>query len=57
MNIYICPRCGTKFNDADLVMTKCSENLVGTYTQTHCPKCIGKPKPAYSLLDEMEVKI
>lgn len=58
MNIYKCPACGTKYNDADLLVTKCSENFVGTYQIQYCPKCINKRKNKglYKLIEVGGVK-
>lgn len=54
MKIYKCIACGSKFNDADLVHFKCSENYVGVYSNEWCPKCINKRKAIYSILEEIE---
>lgn len=54
MKTYKCIACGSKFNDADLLRYKCSENFVGAYKNEWCPKCINKRKAIYSILEEIE---
>lgn len=53
MKIFKCFKCGNTFCEVDLLITKCSENFVGTYLQTSCPRCMGKRPPIYSELKEI----
>lgn len=54
MKKYKCFNCGTVFSEVDLKRTMCSENFVGTYGETYCPKCINKRKHIMSLIEELE---
>jgi hypothetical protein len=40
--MYKCSSCGTRFLEADLIHTKCSENYVGSYINKYCPLCMKK---------------
>lgn len=42
MRKFQCRRCGKVYPECDLVRTKCSENMVGQYMATQCPKCLRK---------------
>lgn len=42
MKKFKCKRCGEVYLECDLVRTNCSENLVGRYMVTQCPKCLRK---------------
>lgn len=37
---YKCNQCDHVFWGVDLIRTKCSENMVGTYVTDYCPRCL-----------------
>lgn len=54
---YKCDSCGSIFYECQLVRTICSENTVGPYIQTTCPKCIRKRPPRLGNLIKVDEKL